>query len=77
MKTPISIQPGLYRNSLGAELQVTRPADRVLFYLTIGGIWEAHTCWNLGSQTYYLVTPQSLADAGYELVNPDDVKKEN
>lgn len=62
---------GLYRNSLGAELHVTGPFPGSMTALTIGGIYWAESREVLFGPLQYLVTPQSMLDAGYELIEEE------
>jgi hypothetical protein len=67
---------GVYRNRLGAELTVTGPwmpaPSRSIFGmpaypLTLGGIYNAESPPDVLGTMRYLVTRQSLADAGYDV----------
>lgn len=73
-----NVPKGLYRNDLGAELNVVRTAmSRSLpaRLSTLGGdiaIAEAYDDL-FGTTDIYLVTEASLKDRGYELVTPADL----
>lgn len=60
---------GKYKNRTGAVLEVTGPViGGVGGYLTIGGIWKAESEPGLFGQDDYLVTEESMREAGYELI---------
>ncbi len=59
---------GLYRNTLGAELEVVGYVTNVGRIRTLPGIFEAVQRDELFGSTTYLVTPQSMVDCGYELI---------
>lgn len=59
----LSLQPGLYRNTLGAEVHVD---GLNVSANVIGGTWWAHQDGGLFGTTRLLVTPQGMQDAGYE-----------
>lgn len=64
---------GLYRNKLGAEMHVTGSFAGTAATRTIGGIYWAENRESFFGPMQYLVTPQSMIDAGYELVEEEEV----
>jgi hypothetical protein len=63
---------GLYRNTLGAELLVTRTAGLFSGHNTLAGdiaVAEDHDELFLVTKEF-LVTETSLKDCGYELIEP-------
>lgn len=65
-----NVPPGLYRNSLGAELHVTRTAMPMDGVNTLAGdIAFAADRDELFGTTYHLVTLHSLERCGYELID--------
>lgn len=63
------IQRGKYRNENGAELNVLKPygiGQRTSF----GDIWVAELVDTLLGNTLMVVTPHSLRDCGFELIEP-------
>ena len=62
---------GTWRNHLGATLEVIKPVEAVLFFKSLGRIWEAYSVYENVTYmptTFDLVTAESLADAGYRRV---------
>lgn len=66
------MKSGLYRNRLGSELEVLNPVMAVREFRTLGDIYEAVQPSDLFGPTYYLVTPASMQESGYELVEEAD-----
>lgn len=64
------IQAGVWKNKAGASLRVLWPVMTVREFRSLGGIWEAEGMEPLFGREAYLVTEDSLADAGYELIEP-------
>jgi hypothetical protein len=62
------MQPGTYKNKAGAVLHVTGPFKGTHRVLTLGGIYEADAPDDLLGPKVYLVTKESMAMCGYELV---------
>lgn len=71
-RTTKNVPKGLYRNTLGAELRVTKTAGVMSGYKTLGGdIAVAEDRDDLfGTTEEFLVTEASLKDCGYELIEP-------
>jgi hypothetical protein len=67
------LESGPYRNQAGAVLHVTGPwrGQRVK---TLGRIYEAEARDALFGDTPYLVTAESLSEAGYEPIPTDGSK---
>lgn len=67
------LKPGRYKNKAGAVLEVTRRMDGWLEgYQSLGYIWKAHTPPGIFGRDLYLVTEESMRDAGYELIEEGD-----
>jgi len=60
--------PGTYKNKAGAVLHVTGPFRGPHSILTLGFIYVAEAPDDLFASKVYLVTKESMARAGYELV---------
>jgi hypothetical protein len=71
-RVPQNVPRGLYRNTLGAELRVTKTAGLFSGHKTLSGdIAIAEDRDELfGTTTTFLVTEASLKDCGYELIEP-------
>ena len=77
--TPTHVKPGLWRNRLGAELEVQRPYGTARggdehSALHDSGIWLALAHDRLLGTQRWLVTAQGLAAAGYEPVEVPDAR---
>ena len=69
-----TLSVGKYENKLGAVLEITgnylpRPGEPKVLS---SDIYEAVARDTLFGNTYYLVTPHSMTEAGYKKVSTDD-----
>lgn len=68
-RKPFDVIPGLYRNRLGAEIEVN---SLEMGRNILGGVWNAHQKDDLFPR-HLLVTADGLRDSGYSRVQtPDD-----
>jgi len=69
---PMKVESGLYRNSVGAELNVMwRAMNPGPFYTLDADIWLAWSVEKHGPVKNYLVTAHSLNECGYVIVGGD------